>query len=51
VITKEGKLDPAPRIEACARYRTALHRVMTNACEILEENPDALRYMDTFEIS
>lgn len=46
VAIKDGKPDGALRKRACERYRTAALRTMSDVCEVLEHNPQALRYMD-----
>lgn len=48
-MTKDGKLDPVARKQACESFLRRAHRTMVSVCEALEANPEALRYMDAIK--
>lgn len=50
-VMKDGKLDPAARKRVCEACRNRTHQIMTDVCEAMEANPEALQYMDAISLS
>jgi uncharacterized protein len=50
-VMKNGKLDLEARRAACESYRRAALRIMASVGEVLEANPEALRYMDEITLT
>ncbi len=44
VVMKDGKMDAAVRAQACDYYRAVADRAITDVCEALEVNPQAMQF-------